>query len=542
MIRAKSRKIRITAWLAVLAMAGGLMFPAEALAGSRQSTEKDETVYVVTGADGATEQTIVSDCLKNPSKAETISDKSDLKNIENMKGNEKFTENGNDSLKWQADGNTIYYQGDAVKATPVTTKITYYLDGSKIDPSDLAGRSGKVKIRINYINNEKADGVYVPFVAMSGMILDNDVFSDVDIDNGKVIDDGDRQIAVGMAMPGLASSLGISAGEADIPDSVQITARVKDFSLDTIMTVVTDDIFSNVSTDISGSFSGLDKQMGELDQASQALTEGTETLLKGIESSYAGSRKLASGSQELYENMNDLSKGLHSARSGSASLVSGLTSLKSGMNTIGTGASSLSSGMDTASGYLDQSIQGDQSVLAGLQGMLAKNPDNTSLKQMVATMQQTIAAQQGVDSSLKAGNSGMKDGILQIEAGIDSASSGTDRLLSGAATLNDGLKDAYAGSLKLSSGAGTLASGCSTLASGQNKLLSGAQELNTGMEQLYDQGIKKIVDLCKDAEGYAGKLDSLQKASKEYDIFTEKSSGMDSTVKFVYRTDSIDEN
>ena len=36
---------------------------------------------------------------------------------------------------------------------PVTMKVTYYLDGQQMDPKDMAGKSGEVKIRFDYYNN-----------------------------------------------------------------------------------------------------------------------------------------------------------------------------------------------------------------------------------------------------------------------------------------------------------------------------------------------------------------------------------------------------
>lgn len=32
-------------------------------------------------------------------------------------------------------------------------KVSYYLDGEKMDPKDMAGKSGEVKIRFDYYNN-----------------------------------------------------------------------------------------------------------------------------------------------------------------------------------------------------------------------------------------------------------------------------------------------------------------------------------------------------------------------------------------------------
>lgn len=74
--------------------------------------------------------------------------------------------------------------------------------------------------------------MYVPFLMISGMILDNDHFKNITVDNGKVIDDGDKTVVAGFALPGLSDNLALSDGtDIDIPSSVTIKADVTDFHL-----------------------------------------------------------------------------------------------------------------------------------------------------------------------------------------------------------------------------------------------------------------------------------------------------------------------
>lgn len=90
-------------------------------------------------------------------------------------------------------------------------KMTYYLDGEEITPEELAGKSGKVTIRADYTNKEKAEnGVYVPFAAVTGMML-NKNFTNVEVTNGKVVSDGNNQVVVGFAFPGLSESLDLDS-------------------------------------------------------------------------------------------------------------------------------------------------------------------------------------------------------------------------------------------------------------------------------------------------------------------------------------------
>ena len=178
---------------------------------------KDETVYVLASADGTVHKIIVSDWVKNTLGQDSIDDVTQLTNLENVKGNESFTLGGDDSCVWDAQGNDIYYQGEIGKELPVDLAVSCTLDGQPISPDELAGRSGKVTIRFDYTNNQyelvdingQQEKIYVPFAMLTGLLLDNDVFSNVSVTNGKIINDGDRTIVAGLAFPGLQDSLEI---------------------------------------------------------------------------------------------------------------------------------------------------------------------------------------------------------------------------------------------------------------------------------------------------------------------------------------------
>ena len=190
--------------------------------------EKEETVYVFTDASGNQKSMTVSSWLKNTTGADKLYDNSILQNIENVKGDESFTQNG-DILTWNAAGNDIYYQGTTDKEPPVTQKITYYLDGKEIAPDDLAGKSGKVRIHIDYKNSEKYDEVFVPFTTMTGIIFSNDNVKNVEVDNGSVISEGKNTVVVGMAFPGLSDSLQGAKDDAEhLLDETEASQRSRD--------------------------------------------------------------------------------------------------------------------------------------------------------------------------------------------------------------------------------------------------------------------------------------------------------------------------
>lgn len=317
----------------------------------QQKISKDETVYVLTGADGSVKKIIVSDWLKNELGSASVADKSDLSDIENVKGDESYTINGDNMTVWDAQGNDIYYQGNIQKELPVGLSVRYYLDGKSVSPEELKGKSGKVTIRFDYENRQyetvQINGVnqriYVPFAMLTGMILDNDTFQNVQITNGKLINDGDRTVVVGLAFPGLQENLNLSRDDLSIPDSVEITADVTNFSLGMTVTLACNDLFSQLGdVDLTSldSTSALDQLTGAMDQ----LLSGSSALYEGLSTLLDKSGELVSGVEELAQGAAAIKSGADSVDDGAAQLKAGLADLSSGLNTLSANSEALNSG------------------------------------------------------------------------------------------------------------------------------------------------------------------------------------------------------
>ena len=153
--------------------------------------EKDETVYIFTDASGKPQKTLVSSWLKNPGQADILKDCADLHDIENVKGDETWIAGAGNSLSWNAGGADIYYQGISDRQAPVAVRISYTLDGKKVEPDQLAGRSGHVTIRFTYENRQtrtvaidgKEEQIHVPFVMLTGLMLPTERFTNVQVTN-----------------------------------------------------------------------------------------------------------------------------------------------------------------------------------------------------------------------------------------------------------------------------------------------------------------------------------------------------------------------
>ena len=209
---------------------------------------KDETVYSKIDESGNEYKKIVSSHLTNSENEELLKDMTDLLNIKNTNGTETFEKNDKENqITWHTNKNDIYYQGETNKELPVKLNIKYELDGEEKNPQDIVGKTGKVKVTLNYENkdehivniNGKNQKMYTPFVVVAGTIIDNEKNKNIEITNGKIIDDGSKIILLGMAFPGLEKSLNTQNKEIKIPETIEITMDSKDFEMNSILTYIT---------------------------------------------------------------------------------------------------------------------------------------------------------------------------------------------------------------------------------------------------------------------------------------------------------------
>ena len=546
--------------------------------------EKNETVYVIAGADGSVEKIIVSDWIKNSLNAAKLTDKSELKDAENVKGDETYTMSSDNMKVWDAQGNDIYYKGSIDKELPVKLSVSYKLDGKEISPDKLAGKSGKVTVRYDYSNNQyetvnidgKEEKIYVPFAMLTGMLLDNDVFTNIEVTNGKVINDGDHSAVAGIAFPGLQSNLNISKDKLNIPDYVEITADVKNFKMSNTVTIAANNLFNEIDTSKVNSVSELEEQLSKVTSAMTQLTDGSSQL-------YSGLVTLLGKSDELIAGVNKLAAGLSELTSQNGNLTSGATQVFNGL--LDNAYQTITSKGITINNL---TIENYSTVLNNL----VASPDATQTSQLVGIAKTSLnaaLANAGVPESLydvatfvlyqqyasnpqitqaqalEAVKTVMQNDTLRNQAILTFNNLGAQgqmainglRLTLAKSTLKpeidaalsklDGYKELYEGIYKYTAGVSQVESGVNELSSklpalksGVGQLKDGAGSLNDGLKQFNEQGIKKITDLANgDVRNLVVRAKATVDVSKNYKSFSGISDEMDGSVKFVYKTDSI---
>lgn len=513
---------------------------------------KNETVYVIAGAQGNVKKIIVSDWIKNSLGSSNINDKSSLTQVENVKGDESYTMSGDNMRVWDAGGNDIYYKGNIEKELPVNMSVTYTLDGKKTSPEELAGKSGRITIRFNYENKQyktvsidgKTEKIYVPFVMLTGMLLDNDVFSNVSVSNGKLINDGDKTMIAGIALPGLQDSLGISKEKFDIPDYVEISADVKNFSMTSTVTIATNEVFNKIDTESLDSIDELSEAVGQMTGAMNELMDGSSKLYAGISTLLDKSGELIAGIDKLAAGAEQLKTGAGSVVAGAAQVQAGVESLSDGLNTLSANNDTLNGGakqvfetlLATAQGQLDASgltvppltIDNYAQVLDGVVAKLSTNGMAEATKTVLS-----------LKASLDSYNSFYR-GLEAYTAGVAEAGAGAAQLKAGTVALKDGTAQLYSGADELCNGILTMRNGAPALTEGIKQLQSGSMQLSGGLKEFNDKGIKRLADYVDgDLDGLVTRVKAVGDVSRSYRSFSGISDDMDGEVKFIYRTDSV---
>ncbi len=534
---------------------------------SNGETYKDESVYVNADASGKVKKTTVTEWLKNTEKG-SVDDETVLEDVENVKGNEKYKEGSDDSIVWESKGKDIYYQGTTDEELPVNMSITYKLDGKEISPKDLAGKSGKLEMTINYENKSKqnvdVDGqqteMYTPFTLATAMMLPTDEYTNVTIDNGKIVSDGDKNIVVGVAFPGLSEDLGLDSSnlDVDIPSSVTITADVTDVSVGATYTMASANLLDSIGLDDVDSFDDLDDSINKLEDATNQLVDGSKELAEGTNTLNGKSGELISGVDKLADgvtaytdgvagvadganainsNMALVKNGVSAAVEGTGKLATGVSGVQSGLNTVASGINTaidnLNKSGENIKGLANQTALTDKekqqivsNVSAGLdQAGLSKEQkdavdtaiasavnaasDETNKKVAYAANEYS-EGMSGAASQLSAASSALTtvdpaNPTATVAGGVAAVSAGIDELQT---KLGTGTADQPG----LTTGVEALASGVSQLADGANELNQKSSTLNSGMSTLKNGGEQLVSGVGVLASG----ADTLASGIAEY--------------------------
>ena len=542
---------------------------------------KDETIYAKLDNNGQVSQVIVSEHLSNTK--DKTEDKTKLQDIENINGDEKYTlDNG--KLLWESNGKDIYYQGTTKDDLPVKLTITYYLNGEKSTVKDMLGKKGTVKMVLKYTNNDshsiningKYETIYTPYVIATTTVIPNTKNKNIEVTNGKVINNGTNAVVVTLTAPGLYESLDID--KLKDMDTAILTFETESFELSSIYAVATpkildssdlkvfdsfDGIYSSINTLVSSS-NKIKDGSGQLLDGANKLNEGIQKVKDGVNSAYVGSNtikeKLSGAIEELNNDTspaidsNTLAYIQNNAKTGAVNGVNAKFT-DAYKQQIAANAVSQIKASDSykqmengiaqleAAGITQQVIamcEPDaitEETAATCQSLATNIAKYKTLKQSMQIMEQT-ASQVAVGTAQQTAVSTAEQVANDVSANV-ATQVATQAKQTAKTTTIDSLTQLLNGISQLTSGLNELNMGMTSLNSGSSSLKDGISALDSGIQQFNSQGINKISDLVNgDVKSLQERVKALAKLSANYKTFDDNNAD-EGTSKIIMIIDGV---
>ena len=517
-------------------------------------TDKVESVFAKADPYGKVEKTEVEVTLKAKEEKE-LKDVNKLDNIINTSGDENYKIK-DDQIVFENHGSDITYKGTTNKELPVSVNITYYLDNQEISPSELAHKSGHIKMIFTYKNNSTLNNnVQVPFMCVTMLMLDEDKFSNITLENGKLINLSGNKIVALYGEPGLKESLKLytvdTFDDIELTDSAMVEADVEDFTLDYTSTIVSNGIFKEMDNedinDISDAISDLSKLNDKIDEIKDATTklkdEGNE-LVDGVSKLKDSADQLDDAAGAFNTNISQIGT-LTSALNTLATSISGVVTNESliGVKTVVETTDSLLNVMIT---YCDSLIsiktEVDNINLEDLKGMDDSNPTKIAITNLKNIDLSSIS----IDDLNK-----LKTNIETLKTQLNSEEfvDGFAKLVTTSTTLATACKaiDSNETKNQLISGASSLASASSTFKSVISSLNDNMPDLKNAINEFSDKIDEAVDENRSDLNKFSGSnmkniitnIKNLKKIDEDYDSFIGEIDGTTSSVTFTIETEEI---
>ena len=487
------RRMRVMAALLAGALViGSVVLPVKAETVSEEDWDKKETVHVTAAPTGKAKEVEVEVILRRDGTA-AIRDQSSLTDIRNTEGDEEYTKLSDGTLSWDNQGEDIHYKGDAAPETlPMQITVTYTLDGTEIAPQDLAGKSGHLTMRFDYKNrlartvevDKKSYTVPVPLMAMTLVPLDEDVFSNVKVTNGKILSMDDSGLAFGMVLPGFGETLDLKSlsytEDVDIPEYFEISADVTDFTLDFTATMVSPGLLDDLDEEDLDKNDEISGTSDDIDRAVDAMFDGADTLKSAVD---------------------QLDKGIGSI----------VAALNTGVETLSAQSANLSRL------YAQFLVPVD-------------NPSTPDVDESLATLAGRVQA--ALDAAIDAGDTAAQTHLEEAQKLIAQMLDHNGGLLAKIIEENQVASAYVSGGVE----------GGTKLKDAMQEMREGVEKFRNGISDFRDNGSGDLKKLSRDADKLQEIMDTLKamkRAGEDYTSFSGLAQGQKGSVSFLYEMEEI---
>lgn len=556
MLQKKAVYKKYVAAVLTVAVAGTVGMPVLA-AEPKGNTQKEEVVYANLNTDGSVKEVNVVNIFDQKQKGQIV-DYGDYQSVRNMTTTDEIKYTG-DTVKIDAAAGKLYYEGKLTnEELPWNISIDYFLDGEKISPENLAGKSGALKIALKIEENKDGNNAFFDGYALqTSFSLDTDQCKNIQAKDATLANVGsDKQITYTI-LPGK----GIDT---------EVTADVTDFEMDGIAingiplgldVEVDDEKLLDRVNELLDAIGKLDDGAGELQDGTKelknggkSLNDGVSTLNSGAETLDQGVKTLNSGMEQLQAGLSELNGKSSSLTGGSAKMKRALSQLQASLNSVDLDA--LTGSMPSQGGKEAEALKTKNAeAIQALDAMTAQADPQTaaqlsSIKGLLQADNSYIEGTQQYMSSAANGMSELTSQLTQLKGAVNTLVSEYSKLDSGINDYTDGVAKIVAGYDKISGGAAALQTGSSALKEGSSSLSSGTENLVDGILKLY-AGTGKLKDGTKTMKNETSgmdtevedQIDELLKSVTGDDFepesfVSEKNTNIDS-VQFVIQTEGI---
>lgn len=524
------------------------------VAAAENTSSKEEVVYIMTQADGSTDNINVVNIFKGGD----ITDYGDYSSVKMLTTTDTINQT-EDKITFSSSAEKVYYQGTLEDTEiPWNISIRYFLDNKEYTAEEIAGMSGSLEIKISISENSRCKGSYFDDYALQAtFLLDTNLCSNIESDGATTANVGSDKQLLYTILPGKGLETSIYA---DVENFEMDSVSINGIKLSLNIEIDDEELMEKVE-ELMEATKKLDDGATQLYDGTETLKAGGSSLDTGISSLKSGVSSLDTGITTLQNGMKSMQTGLDTLNSQSSTLTKGSEQIKTTLETIQTNLSAVSISAEqlqeltSASGKIKDGINSLSDGITTLQNNLGyaqykaamsqNGLDIDSLKgnnqqaitncsNQIESLKQTIAAlesQDGYESQvaqLQAQISNLEN-IIQLLNANNAAIGGTESYLN---NVSSGVEDLYTGvtSLKneydkfdtaiseLSNALSGMVTKMSVLTSGINQLVSSYKEFDTGLNS-YTNGVATVVS------GYnqmINGISSLASGSKELLTGTDK--------------------
>lgn len=261
--------------------------------------KKNETVYINLGDYGDVEKVnIYSKCITNG--ADEIIDYTKYNEVTNLSNRDSYTQSG-DEIIWNVSGEKNFsYTGtvgeEYYNNIPWKFNISYKLNGVEVKPEELLGKSGLVKITIDFTSNENCKSYYRNnYILEVTASYDMSKYLSVDSSEAMITDTGNNKTLMFIVLPGQSTTLNIELGSDD-------------FEMDGItMAMVA------LNGDALNKIADLVQDRKDIENALDSINASSDVILNSLNGMNTGLNGISNGVNQIKKGTTDL-HGLSEAR------------------------------------------------------------------------------------------------------------------------------------------------------------------------------------------------------------------------------------